>query len=315
MTTLQSRRVRRVRIIQPIVFGGCVRVKKNFTFGWTIDKIGWTMYSGQVQPGSGLVGPVMIPEGRGEDVTARLVTRFKQLIRDGFLTTGCRLPAERELSQSLGVNRASLRQALKVLQVMGVLSQRVGDGTYLSSDARTFFREPLDFLILLTGVSNDELFGLRLLVEPELAAIAAKRASPQERADMAAALEGMKRSETMQERITLDLAFHEAIFRAAGNRACLFILVVIQRAVLQSMEDSASTMPIEEAVRLHVPVFRAIEKRDPAAARRAMARHLRVSRDSVPPRGAVAGQPDGRTPGKPASAVAAVKERRHGSRC
>lgn len=243
----------------------------------------------------------MISEVPREDITARLVRRFKQLIRDGVLTTGCRLPAERQLSQSLGVNRASLRQALKVLQVMGVLSQRVGDGTYLSSDARTFFREPLDFLILLSGVSDDELFGLRLLVEPELAAIAAKRASPQERADMAAALEGMKHSETVQERITFDLAFHEAIFRAAGNRACLFILVVIQRAVLQSMENSASTMPIEEAVRLHVPVFRAIERRDATAARRAMARHLRTSRDSLRPRGTAAGQPGRQTSGKPHS--------------
>jgi GntR family transcriptional regulator, transcriptional repressor for pyruvate dehydrogenase complex len=248
-----------------------------------------------------------------EDVTAPLVRQFKQMIRDGTLTPGCRLPAERELSQSLGVNRASLRPALKVLQVVGVLSQRVGDATYLSSDARTFFREPLDFLILLSGVSDEELFGLRLLVEPELAAIAAKRASPQDRADLVAALEAMKRSQTRQDRITSDLAFHEVVFRAAGNRACLFILVVIQRAILQSMEDSASTMPIEDAIRLHLPVFRAIEKRDPVAARRTMARHLRISRDSVRPRVAATGRSGRWTSGKPAFAASTSRERKHKS--
>lgn len=217
------------------------------------------------------------------DVTVRLIRQFKQLMRDGSLVPGCQLPPERELSQQFGVNRGSLRQALKVLQVMGVLRQRVGDGTYLSSDARSFFREPLDFLILLSGVSNEELFELRLLVEPELAALAAKRASAQERANMAAAVAGLECSQTTGERLASDLAFHEAIFRAAGNRACLFILTVIQRAVLQSMAESAPRLPTGEVVRMHVAIYKAIEKRDPAAARRAMTRHLKISRDSARP--------------------------------
>jgi GntR family transcriptional repressor for pyruvate dehydrogenase complex len=63
------------------------------------------------------------------DITAKLLESFKTLISDGTFVPGCKLPQERELARQFGVNRSSLRQALKVLQLMGVLSQRVGDGT------------------------------------------------------------------------------------------------------------------------------------------------------------------------------------------
>ena len=63
-----------------------------------------------------------------DDVTVRLVGVFKNLISEGALTPGGRLPAERDLAEEFGVSRSSLRQALKVLQIMGVISQRVGEG-------------------------------------------------------------------------------------------------------------------------------------------------------------------------------------------
>ena len=68
-----------------------------------------------------------------------------------MLHPGSKLPPERELAKQFGVNRASIRQALKALDVMGIVHQRVGDGTYLTNDASTTLRAPLDFLILVTG--------------------------------------------------------------------------------------------------------------------------------------------------------------------
>ena len=73
-----------------------------------------------------------------DDVTGRLVGVFKNLISEGALTPGGRLPAERDLAEKFGVSRSSLRQALKVLEIMGVISQRVGDGTYFNSGAHRF---------------------------------------------------------------------------------------------------------------------------------------------------------------------------------
>src|SRR5260370_7008000 len=97
--------------------------------------------------------PPRRPEGRPKPadsrVTAQLIASIKKLISDGSVVPGSRFPPERELAKEFGVNRASLRQALKVLEIMGVLTQRVGDGTYLSTTAESFLNQPLEFLIFL----------------------------------------------------------------------------------------------------------------------------------------------------------------------
>src|SRR5512138_1237800 len=150
------------------------------------------------------------------DVTARLIGVFKQLISEGSLVPGARLPAERDLALMLGVARSSLRQALKVLEVMGVISQRVGDGTYLNISASAVLLYPLDFLMLLDGITPQEVMEARLIVEPELAARAAARASPLDIAAIGEHLERMQdhednRTEVVEE----DLLFHKAVFDAA----------------------------------------------------------------------------------------------------
>src|SRR5215470_2253663 len=115
-----------------------------------------------------------------EDVTGTLIGVFKRLISEGSLAPGHRLPSERELAERFEVSRSSLRQALKVLEIMGVISQRVGDGTYLNAAAPTLLGEPMAFLILLDGISAHELMEARIIVEPELAARAASRATEED---------------------------------------------------------------------------------------------------------------------------------------
>jgi GntR family transcriptional repressor for pyruvate dehydrogenase complex len=76
-----------------------------------------------------------------EDITSTLVGAFKQLISEGSLAPGSRLPPERELPRASG-SQVSLRRALKVLEIMGVISQRVGDGTYLNTAAASILLSP-----------------------------------------------------------------------------------------------------------------------------------------------------------------------------
>src|SRR6476660_2965644 len=99
-----------------------------------------------------------------DDITYWLVLRFQQLLSDGVLKPGTRLPSERELAGKFGVARSSLRQALKVLEVMGVITQRVGDGSYLNNDASAVLSVPMDFLFLLDDISVQELIEIRLIV-------------------------------------------------------------------------------------------------------------------------------------------------------
>src|SRR6185503_17253921 len=129
-----------------------------------------------------------------DDVTVRLLSNFKRLISEGALVAGSRLPSERELAENFQVSRSSLRQALKVLEIMGIISQRVGDGTYLNVAASSMLGEPLEFLILLNGISFQELIEARIIVEPELAARAAERATSDDVRILKESLEAMKQS-------------------------------------------------------------------------------------------------------------------------
>src|SRR6195952_1205339 len=151
-----------------------------------------------------------------EDVTHLLILRFQQLLSDGVLTPGTKLPSERELASHFKVARSSLRQALKVLEIMGVITQKVGDGSYLNRDASSVLAVPMEFLFLLDDTTVEELTGVRFIIEPALAAKAAERANSADITLLRQSITGLENSE--RDRVKLvasDLLFHRAIFEAS----------------------------------------------------------------------------------------------------
>ena len=217
---------------------------------------------------------------RKDDVTARLLATFKQLISEGTLVRGARLPPERDLAMNLKVSRGSLRQALKMLEVMGVVSQRVGDGTYLNGTAPSILVEPMEFLILMDGISMEELMDARLIVEPELAARAAERSTPHSVQTLRESLGKMKECGDNHSRlIEEDLRFHQTIFRMAGNRVCSVMFSIVHQSLQKLLEITSQMVDLNHTVRLHSRIYSAIRKRDPDEARARMFAHLMDARD------------------------------------
>jgi GntR family transcriptional repressor for pyruvate dehydrogenase complex len=214
-------------------------------------------------------------------ITAKLIARIKSLIASGAISPGSKFPPERELAKEFGVNRASVRQVLKVLKIMGVLSQRDGDGTYLSESAETILNEPIDFLVLLDDLSQHELFETRLMMEPELTARAAERATAEDISTLRNAIFALERSKTTRERLNADMAFHEAIFRASGNRICHLLFKGIHRTLLMSMGQLSDRVSLEHPLMFHRRIYTAIRERDPDAARQAMQEHILDARNLV----------------------------------
>src|SRR5271170_238313 len=178
------------------------------------------------------------------------------------------------MAKEFEVNRASVRQVLKVLEMMGVLTQKVGDGTYLSMSAETVLNEPLDFLVLLDDLSHHELLETRLIVEPELTARAAERATAEDVAALRAAVSAMEKSKSTKERLSADLAFHDAIFRASGNRICQLLFKQIHRTVHASMAHLSNRVALERPLMYHRRIYKAIRERDAEGARKAMREHI-----------------------------------------
>src|ERR1700722_17539100 len=154
-----------------------------------------------------------------EDVTHLLILRFQQMMSDGVLRPGTKLPPERELAAYFKVARSSLRPALKVLEVMGVIQQKVGDGSYLNRDASSVLAVPMEFLFLLDDISLQELTEMRLMMEPALVAKAAESANAQHIALLRQSVLDLEHSKRDRVRLVAsDLLFHRAIFQASGNR-------------------------------------------------------------------------------------------------
>src|SRR5260370_41931241 len=108
---------------------------------------------------------------------------------------------------------------MKRVDMMGVWWQRVGDGTYLNPNGSAILTEPMEFLVLMDGISPHELYEARLVVEPELAARAAKRATAEDVSALRDALKGMElKPHNMFHFIELDVSFHEGVARASTNR-------------------------------------------------------------------------------------------------
>jgi GntR family transcriptional repressor for pyruvate dehydrogenase complex len=215
-----------------------------------------------------------------DDVTHLLILRFQQLLSDGLLSPGTRLPPERELASHFGVARSSLRPALKVLEIMGVITQKVGDGSYLNKDASSVLSVPMEFLFLLDDTSPQELTEMRLMIEPALAAKAAERANAQDIALLKQSIADFESSGRDRIRLVAsDLLFHRAIFQASRNRLAGRLFHTIHRAMLNMIMVTSQLVDLEHTLQFHRPIMVAIEKRDPELASRLMSNHLIDARD------------------------------------
>ena len=215
-----------------------------------------------------------------EDVTHLLILRFQQMLSEGVISPGTNLPPERELAAHFQVARSSLRQALKVLEIMGVITQKVGDGSYLNRDASTVLAVPMEFLFLLDDTSVQELTELRFMIEPALAAKAAERANSDDIALLRQSIADLESSELDRVKlVAADLLFHRAIFQASGNRLTGRLFHTIHRAMLNMIMVTSQLVDLEHTVAFHKPILAAIEARDPERAAELMTAHLKDATD------------------------------------
>jgi len=210
-----------------------------------------------------------------EDVTQLLIQRFQEMLREGVLRQGSRLPPERELAAHFNVARSSLRQALKVLEIMGIITQKVGDGSYLSTDTSAVLSVPMEFLFLLDDTSVEELTELRLLMEPGLARLAAQRASSDDIALLRQSIYDLESSSNDPLKlVSSDLLFHRAIFQASKNGLASTLFQTIHQAIAKMILVTSQLVELEHTLAFHKPIMRAIEQRNGDEAARLMAEHL-----------------------------------------
>lgn len=209
-------------------------------------------------------------------LTESVFEELVSVLLQGHWKEGDRIPAERELCQQLEIGRASLREALKALELLGMLDCRVGDGTFVRPRSE-FLSRPL--LWAITGTARDELCDIveaRRIIEAELAALAAERATPEQANEIAEALADLRAATNEPARaLEADMRFHLALARAAHNEV-LFNAVQLLRNLMRQWVLVKLQLPGHAAkvLQQHERIYSAIQHRDSARARLEMTEHL-----------------------------------------
>lgn len=202
------------------------------------------------------------------------------------LHPGARLPAERELSEILGVSRSDLRRALGTLEAEGQLWRHVGKGTFVG--ARRLEVMSLGEIDRMTNPA--EVMRTRLLIEPMIAHEAALHATAMHVERLKACAQRARLETTWRRYETADNEIHRLVAEAADNRLLLALfdaLNAVRRAVVWGVLRSSERRPPVDhpSFEQHDRIIAAIERRDQEAARQGMYLHLRsVERNLIEPR-------------------------------
>ncbi len=223
----------------------------------------------------------MVNKRSSGNLADRVLTKLNADIRGGRLGPGARLPTEQELTSTMGVSRAVVREAIAALKADGLVVTRRGSGAYVAaSPTASPFRISGQGLGRLRDVLD--VMELRLAVEVEAAAQAAARANRKQVAVIKAALHAIDRALKKGDgAVAEDFAFHRAIAEATGNRQFPRFLAFLgghviprQRVRLSIGTPADRRAYLERIQREHTRIVAGIAAGDPAEARRAMREHL-----------------------------------------
>jgi GntR family transcriptional repressor for pyruvate dehydrogenase complex len=207
----------------------------------------------------------------------QIVQQVEESILKGQLKPGDQLPAERDLAQRFGVSRTAVREAVKTLREKGLVEAYSGRGTFVTNGTSNAIRQSLDLMIRINqqeGSAN--LAELRMVLEPEIAGLAASRIEDQLLSTMREAVALMDRNlHDPDAYVEADLDFHLALAEAVGNPLILSLLdsIVILLREQRSRIFNVDGGP-ERGQFHHKRILAAVEKRNPESAREAMRAHL-----------------------------------------
>ncbi|MEM8513659.1 GntR family transcriptional repressor for pyruvate dehydrogenase complex [Massilia sp. MP_M2] len=230
----------------------------------------------------------MVPtQRRQRNLAQGVIEQIGAAVKQGILKPGDKLPTESSLMAHHGVSRTVVREAISHLQASGLVQTRHGIGTFVLDRPQTGLGLDAENILTLRDVLA--ILELRIGVETETAGLAASRRNEEQVRELAGALDEMQQA--MAEGISAvesDKRFHLLIAQATGNRYFVDILAqlgnaIIPRARLNTpvLEQDKPADFLERVSREHDDIFRAIERRDPEAARAAMRTHLSNSRERL----------------------------------
>ncbi len=220
-------------------------------------------------------------------ISEEIVEQIKALISKGQLKPGERVPSERDLAAMLGVSRPSVREAIMVLDAMGLVESRQGGGTYVRSLTEQSMTDPLTGMVTNNPQLLYDLSEVRIGLESWSAHLAAQNATDQDLAELEKILERMRRlAPSGGWPAEIDTQFHYAITNASHNTIQIHVLNTIHSLFKATIEVALFEFYRREGytqllLEQHEAIFSAISAHNPELAQQKMIEHLSIVKQKM----------------------------------
>lgn len=217
---------------------------------------------------------------KGTKIYQQVVEQIKKMINDGVLKRGDKLPTERELAESLKISRASVREAIRALEVIGLIESRQGAGNYIRESFEESLFEPLSMMFMLQESNPYEIIELREVLELETVVLAAQRITESELAQLKVLVDEMKECDNEEKSVQLDKLFHYNIAKASRNILILNVVQVISQLIDSLIENARRKILSGESraklTRQHELIYDGLQYRNKEKAYDAIKDHFKL---------------------------------------
>lgn len=208
---------------------------------------------------------------------------FAAEITSGSLRLNDKIPTERALSEQLKVSRNSAREALHVLEMMGLIECIQGSGNYIRCNTREYMTKLMSLTMVLEHIDYREVFEMRCGFEETALAAAIQGASCEELARMKEVLERMDQPMSAQQSASLDVEFHKILMEMSHNRLMIFYVDQMEDLLKLFVKDLRTSILSDRRRaamlrKAHWDIYEALHARDEAAGIKALKKHFTVVR-------------------------------------
>ncbi|NQU15215.1 MAG: FadR family transcriptional regulator [Desulfobacteraceae bacterium] len=208
-----------------------------------------------------------------------VIDEIKGMIDRGDLKEGDKLPNQNDFAAQLGVSRTVLREALQILDQLGVIEQRPKYGTVIRAKAALLYSAHLIPPLISDNRATLELIQARRIIEVGSAELAAVKATGKQIKEMGTLVEDMAKMQQEDDAIRYtekNIAFHLLIAKASHNRFMVHLLVTIRGFMEQWTQESLSVIPglMDRSSKYHKAIFEAIRDKNPRKAGTSMKKHM-----------------------------------------
>lgn len=211
-----------------------------------------------------------------------VIDAIKKKIKSGEIKKGEKLRPEREIAEDLGVSRASVREAIRALDVIGLIESRQGAGNYIKETFEESLIQPLSVMFLLEQNDLTDINEFRSILESQAVVLAAERIDEEDIKKLEELIDEMEKTSDEAKNVEIDKQLHYIIDNASKNRVISSILTVISELIDESIKGTRSELARMDAenskklLDIHRELVDAMRNRNKKKAYEAMQKHREI---------------------------------------